>query len=191
MSNRQRFSDNEIVKALKRMSEEDPDGFSSDVLDLINRLQKSKDYYKNNRNEYQDKIMYIAKQCDNLQAGIDRLKSMNQAKLDTIHDLRADIERLERLYGETAYKLECLLCYATGNKLSKHTYPLKTMEIAVSDYIQECCDKTASEARKEFSKRLKEISDILLVTKSDISGNIYSTSDKEIDNLLKELEGEG
>lgn len=27
----------EIVKALERMSEEDPNGFSSDILDLINR----------------------------------------------------------------------------------------------------------------------------------------------------------
>lgn len=31
------MTDNEIIKALQRMSEEDPDGFSSDVLDLVNR----------------------------------------------------------------------------------------------------------------------------------------------------------
>ena len=32
-------TDNEIIKALERMSEEDPDGFSNDILDLIKRLQ--------------------------------------------------------------------------------------------------------------------------------------------------------
>lgn len=32
--------DDEIIKGLKRMSEEDPNGFSADILDLINR-QKS------------------------------------------------------------------------------------------------------------------------------------------------------
>ena len=31
-------TDNEIIKALERMSEEDPDGFSNDILDLIKRL---------------------------------------------------------------------------------------------------------------------------------------------------------
>ena len=30
-------TNNEIIKALKRMIEEDPDGFSADILDLINR----------------------------------------------------------------------------------------------------------------------------------------------------------
>ncbi len=30
-------TDNEIIKTLKRMTEEDPDGFSTDILDLINR----------------------------------------------------------------------------------------------------------------------------------------------------------
>lgn len=32
------MSDNEIIKALERMTEEDPEGFSSEILDLINRL---------------------------------------------------------------------------------------------------------------------------------------------------------
>lgn len=40
--------DKEIIKGLERMSEEDPCGFSSDVLDLINRLQA-----ENNTLKYQ------------------------------------------------------------------------------------------------------------------------------------------
>lgn len=61
------MKDNEIIKALERMSEEDPDGFSSDILGVINRKE----------------------------AEIERLQSMNQAKLDTIHDCRAELETVK------------------------------------------------------------------------------------------------
>ena len=48
-------------------------------------------------------------------------------------------------YEEVVYKLECLLCHATGGKLSKHTYPLKVMEVAVTDYIQDCCEEALAD----------------------------------------------
>lgn len=38
--------EDEIVKALERMSEEDPDGFSSDVLGVINRLKAENERLK-------------------------------------------------------------------------------------------------------------------------------------------------
>ena len=53
-----------------------------EALDLINRLQERKEYYKNNRNEYQDKVMFISKQCDELQEENSRQK--------------AEVERLKR-----------------------------------------------------------------------------------------------
>ena len=31
------MTDNEIIKALERLSAEDPDGFSADVLEMVNR----------------------------------------------------------------------------------------------------------------------------------------------------------
>lgn len=34
-----KYTDDQIKKALERMSEEDPEGFSSDVLDLTNRYE--------------------------------------------------------------------------------------------------------------------------------------------------------
>ena len=43
-------------------------------------------------------------------------------------------------YEEVVYKLECLLCHATGNRLSKHTYSLSVMERAVCDHITDVCD---------------------------------------------------
>ena len=47
------------------------------------------------------------------------------------------------------YKLECLLWYATGGKLSKHTYPIDIMEMYVSDYINELCEEAVAEAKGE------------------------------------------
>lgn len=34
------MTDNEIIKALERLSAENPDGFSADVLEVVNRLKK-------------------------------------------------------------------------------------------------------------------------------------------------------
>ncbi len=45
------------------------------AVDLINRLQARVEYYKKNRNKYQDDVMYLAKQLDNLQAENERLKA--------------------------------------------------------------------------------------------------------------------
>ena len=46
-------------------------------------------------------------------------------------------------YNELVYKLECLLCHATGGKLSKSTYSSQTMQCAVIDYINERVDYLA------------------------------------------------
>lgn len=55
---------------------------------------------------------------------------------------------------ELIYKLECLLCHATGGKLSKHTYTLQVMESAVTDYIQDCCNEYMEEAKKELAEEI-------------------------------------
>ena len=52
-------------------------------------------------------------------------------------------------YEEMVYKLECLLCHATGGRLSKASYSLRTMEVNVTDYIQRCCDEAVEEALAE------------------------------------------
>lgn len=58
-------------------------------------------------------------------------------------------------YDDVVYKLECLLCNATGGKLSKHTYTWQTMVSAVMDYIQDCCNEYVKEANGEV-ERLKK-----------------------------------
>lgn len=60
---------------------------------------------------------------------------------------RAEVEEL-------IYKLECLLCHATGGKLSKHTYDLKTMETAVTDYINESYSDGMAEVAKEIFEEI-------------------------------------
>lgn len=36
------MTDNEIIEALERLSAEDPDGFSADVLEMVNRAEVGK-----------------------------------------------------------------------------------------------------------------------------------------------------
>ena len=52
-------------------------------------------------------------------------------------------------YDEVVHKLECLLCHATGGRLSKASYPLNIMEMAVTDYIEECCEEAVRQDQEE------------------------------------------
>lgn len=59
-------------------------------------------------------------------------------------------------YEALIYKLECLLCHATGGKLSKHTYDLRTMETVVNDYINESCDEGFEALELEVAREIFE-----------------------------------
>lgn len=59
-------------------------------------------------------------------------------------------------YNEVVYKLECLLCHATGGRLSKHSYTLQTMTSAVTDYINESCYEAAADAIEDYEKYTEE-----------------------------------
>ena len=96
--------------------------------------------------------------------------------LDFINRQKAEIEEL-------VHKLECLLCHATGGKLSKHTYPLDIMYSFVNDEIQDYCEEAQSEAVKEFAERLKKEIDIRTTLSKEQDENILFL----IDNLLKEM----
>ncbi len=48
-------------------------------------------------------------------------------------------------YEAIVYKLECLLCHATGGRFSKASYSFKDMECMVTDYIEECCQAAIDE----------------------------------------------
>jgi hypothetical protein len=93
---------------------------------------------------------------------------------DLINRQKAEIDELTE-------KLECLLCHATGSKLSKSTYSLRTMESAVNDEVQECCEEARAEAIKEFVERLN---DKACHDMNDGEAIVYCC---DIDNLVKEM----
>lgn len=95
---------------------------------------------------------------------------------------RAELQQAE--IEELAYKLDCLLCHATGGKLSKHTYPLEIMESYVNDTIQDYCEEAQAEAVKEFAERLKE-----RATKGFWDSDAYIGTE-QIDELAKEMVGD-
>ncbi len=94
---------------------------------------------------------------------------------------------------ETQEKLECLLCHATGSKLSKSTYPLGTMESAVTDYIEDCCNEAEAEAVKEFAERFEnEFPKLEEIYLEKYDEHFVSEDDviKLLCNLVKEKIGE-
>ena len=78
---------------------------------------------------------------------------------DHITKLHKRIDRLKANNEELIYKLECLLCHATGSKLSKHTYTLQVMESAVNDYVEKCCDEARAEVMSEVERLKKVLAD--------------------------------
>ena len=111
------MTDNEIIKDLERISLYS--GFSDNV---INTLLDALDLIKQQREN------------------IERLQSMNRAKLDTIHDLQADTDKLkEQLQAEIEQWKE------EANKYQK------LWCTSVDDI-----ETAKSEAYKEFAERLKD-----------------------------------
>ena len=125
--------------------------------------------------------------------------------IDENNRQKAEIERLNKDCEDVIYKLEYLLCHATGNKFSKHTYPIGDMVSYVNDYIQDCCNEAVEEAKeavkseaiKEFAERLKEKlnnleyhenTDRKTVTKAKLYHVVMrEVVPEEIDNLVKEM----
>lgn len=55
-------------------------------------------------------------------------------------------------HEDIVYKLECLLCHATGGIYSKAGYRLQDMYQMVNDYIERCCEEAVREALAERSE---------------------------------------
>lgn len=128
--------------------------------------------------------------------------------IDENNRQKVEIERLNKDCEDVIYKLEYLLCHATGNKFSKHTYPIGDMVSYVNDYIQDCCNEAVEEAKeavkseaiKEFAERLKEKlnnleyhenTDRKTVTKAKlyhvVNWVMREVVPEEIDNLVNEM----
>ena len=138
------MTDNEIIKDLERISLYS--GFSDNV---INTLLDALDLIKQQREN------------------IERLQSMNRAKLDTIHDLQADTNKLkEQLQAEIEQWKE------EANRYQK------LWCTSVDDI-----ETAKSEAYKEFAERLKDGAQ--MADCFDSYNMVVGTH--FIDNLLKEM----
>lgn len=125
------------------------------------------------------------------------MSKLNKDALDLINRQKAEIERLQKNCEELIYKIEYLLCHATGNKFSKYTYTIQEMLSFVDDYIQDCCDEAIeetkanvkSEAIKEFAERLKDEMRLEDDCRYDCMNCLYECKGYVpiIDNLVKEM----
>ena len=108
---------------------------------------------------------------------------------------KAEIERLNKDCEDVIYKLEYLLCNATGNKFSKYTYPIGDMVSYVNDYIQDCCNEAVEEAKeaikseaiREFAERLKTLILSQLTCSTMGKKEAYYLCLNVIDNLVIEM----
>ena len=77
---------------------------------------------------------------------------MRERKMKLPFISRKKYDKLMKEYEEAIYKFECLLCHATGNRLSKHTYSLSVMERAVCDHITDVCNETVEAVLDDMRK---------------------------------------
>jgi FtsZ-binding cell division protein ZapB len=82
----------------------------TDALDLINRLQARVEYYKNNRDKYQDDVMYLSKLCDELQAENERLEEKQEKCFYCTEQANKKIGEIKaEAYKEVFEKVENML----------------------------------------------------------------------------------
>lgn len=137
------------------------------AIDLINRQEAE--------------IRHLDQESDVLKADVENVNRIND-------ELNAENESLKAEVEDLAYKLGCLLCHATGGKLSKHTYPLRVMESYVNDNIQDYCDEAEAEAKAEA---YKECLDELARRLGYAFLSKHSCVLDIMENLLNELVGDG
>jgi hypothetical protein len=140
-----KLTDSEIKKALKEyvdfadFAHIEYTAIRVDVLenalDLTNRLQANKEYYKKNRDECQDKTIFLSKQCDELQAENERLRKErgNQSALWSKH--YEDIFET----GKEIIKAEAYKEFAERLKAVSHPYADTQMvfELQIDNLLKE------------------------------------------------------
>ena len=114
---------------------------------IIKALEEMVEYPQNY--EEGQKLKSVLDLINRQKAEIEKLKKIEHFADKTIEKQSAEIDDLIN-------KLECLLCHATGGRLSKHTYPLKVMETEVTDAMNGNYNQGYDDGIKEFAERLKK-----------------------------------
>ena len=101
-----KLTDSEIVKALECCTDYkntkckgcplEESCVDNNICELALDLIVDKEYYKKNRDKYQENVMFLSKQCDELQAENERLKKSNE--------MFADIGKMYSEVKAEAYK---------------------------------------------------------------------------------------
>ena len=131
---------------------------SKSILDLINRQDALIDKLEKVEHYADKTIATLNAENENLIAEIERLQSMNQAKLDTIHDLQAENAQ----WKEEANRYQNLWCEAEKD--------IQTVK---------------AEAYKEFAERLKEkASKMELTCSGALLRRDYTIDEKTLADLV-------
>lgn len=106
-----KLTDNEIIKALKEileimcvMGDLQKASTISNALDLINRLQASKEHYQKMNARNLDNVMYLSKQCDELQAENERSKEQVKFADNYMNNLDKPLQEFRAEAKAEAYK---------------------------------------------------------------------------------------
>lgn len=159
------MTDNEIIKALECMT-----GIS------CNDCHYSHEDCGDRIKDVEELSKYALDLINRQQEDIERLQSMNRAKLDTIHDLQADTNKLKEQLQNVTEKFNCQqTVYADLSKIIKN----QKEEIVRLEYENEILSKNADTA---FQDGLNEAQDLYA---EQIKDEIKSEAIKELIDKLE------
>jgi len=87
----------------------------------------------------------------------------------TVVELLSELERVEAERDEFQYKLECLLCHASGNMASKANYTIETMYSVVNDHIEREVEEHADALRAQLMEKDEVIINMTQANSEDVN----------------------
>lgn len=121
---------------------------------------------------------------------IERLKSMNQAKLDCIHDLQSENEELTNEVDSLKKQMEWLTGY-NQNLMSANTALSEEIFIAKAEAYKEFAEKAKENFQNlEYSADTDRKTVKVEEMKEQINWVLHSVAAETLDNILEELVGE-
>ena len=157
------LSDKEIIDTLERMAAEDEENFSYDVLNLIKRLKRESNSYRNKAKAQKGELARLNKQVADLTEKLEASGDPLQDAQYKIAEQQAEIERLTKIVEE------------------QHEGSLIAMEVYKNEEIKELAVRLTDTIVDKSDRSL-----------DNPNGNDYFISDviEDIDNLVKEMVGE-
>ena len=102
----------------------------------------------------QPKYEQLEKERDQLKKELSDTRQLYYEVVDQRNRFKAEYEKL-------SYKLECLLCHATGGLYSKSEYTKEQMYEQVDDYLERECEKYATDENQKLIERVAKLREAL------------------------------